>query len=310
MKYMHKTKGESVYIKKLRNSRGFTMAELLVVVSIVAILAMISIPIFTSKLKETEKQTCLYNCQTLARLLRTETQLGVLDDDTVKKVIRSMGIEGEIHDRFMINGKSKEYTCEGLCREKGTYIISDVGDGEQIYYVQCSIHSITAPKYINTHPKESLSALAQLTKFKEYFKRHSTSPLDSTGPNWGIPIKQELAGALNISVGFDFYIYKKPGEDTYKIYIADPLGEWGVKESFTKKEQEEVRKRPPITVHKYEVKIDDKGNVTDINGGDPEPTETEVHLDLKKVPYPDGKNKVFYKMYMDDEEGVPIKIKE
>lgn len=43
--------------KKLKSKEGFTLAELLIVVAIIAILAMISIPIFTSKLDDAKLNT-------------------------------------------------------------------------------------------------------------------------------------------------------------------------------------------------------------------------------------------------------------
>lgn len=47
--------------KKLKSKEGFTLAELLIVVAIIAILAMISIPIFTSRMENAKKNTDLAN---------------------------------------------------------------------------------------------------------------------------------------------------------------------------------------------------------------------------------------------------------
>ena len=47
--------------KKLNNKKGFTLAELLIVVAIIGILVAISIPIFTSKLGDAKKATDLAN---------------------------------------------------------------------------------------------------------------------------------------------------------------------------------------------------------------------------------------------------------
>lgn len=40
----------------MKNKRGFTLAELLIVVAITAVLVAISIPIFTSQLEKSRKQ--------------------------------------------------------------------------------------------------------------------------------------------------------------------------------------------------------------------------------------------------------------
>ena len=39
-------------MKKMNNKRGFTLAELLIVVAIIAVLVAISIPIFTTQLEK------------------------------------------------------------------------------------------------------------------------------------------------------------------------------------------------------------------------------------------------------------------
>lgn len=48
-------------MKKLLNKKGFTLAELLIVVAIIAILVAVSIPIFTSRLNEAKRSTDLAN---------------------------------------------------------------------------------------------------------------------------------------------------------------------------------------------------------------------------------------------------------
>jgi len=48
-------------MKKLKNKKGFTLAELLIVVAIVAVLVAISIPVFTSKLEKAREATDVAN---------------------------------------------------------------------------------------------------------------------------------------------------------------------------------------------------------------------------------------------------------
>ena len=48
-------------MKKLQNKKGFTMAELLIVVAIIAVLVAISIPIFNAQLEKSRDATTLAN---------------------------------------------------------------------------------------------------------------------------------------------------------------------------------------------------------------------------------------------------------
>ncbi len=51
-------------MKKTNNKKGFTLAELLVVVAIIAVLVAIAIPIFTSQLEKAREATDLANIRT------------------------------------------------------------------------------------------------------------------------------------------------------------------------------------------------------------------------------------------------------
>ena len=68
--------------KKL-NKKGFTLAELLIVVAIIGVLVAISIPIFTSQLKKAKRATNLAN----ARSLYAELTADYLDDETINASI-------------------------------------------------------------------------------------------------------------------------------------------------------------------------------------------------------------------------------
>ncbi|MBR0380760.1 MAG: pilin [Mogibacterium sp.] len=60
-----------------RNQKGFTLAELLIVVAIIAVLVAISIPIFTSQLEKARQSTDLANL----RSAYAEAAVKALDDD-------------------------------------------------------------------------------------------------------------------------------------------------------------------------------------------------------------------------------------
>ena len=63
--------------KKKKNTWGFTLAELLIVVAIIAVLVAVSVPVFMSKKKKTEDTVCEYNRKTLVR----QMMLDRMEDD-------------------------------------------------------------------------------------------------------------------------------------------------------------------------------------------------------------------------------------
>ena len=69
-------------LKKM-NKKGFTLAELLIVVAIIGVLVAISIPIFTSQLKKAKRATNLAN----ARSIYAELTADYLDDETINASI-------------------------------------------------------------------------------------------------------------------------------------------------------------------------------------------------------------------------------
>ena len=73
-------------MKKLNEKKGFTLAELLVVVAIIAVLVAVSIPIFTSQLEKARESTDLANL----RAAKAAATTAVLSEDSTDKIYNAM----------------------------------------------------------------------------------------------------------------------------------------------------------------------------------------------------------------------------
>lgn len=68
-------------IKKLKNKKAFTLAELLIVIAIIAVLVAIAIPVFNAQLDKAEKGVLTANC----RSALSEATVDYLDNGTIDK---------------------------------------------------------------------------------------------------------------------------------------------------------------------------------------------------------------------------------
>lgn len=206
-----------------RQTKGFTVAELLIVVAIIGILSMISIPIFSGKLEEARDATCEANLATVTRVVRTEVMTGMAEKEGMVNLLsHTLGATNVIPQ---IGGW---YKCEGLCPSGGIYRV--VTDAYGNIHVTCSKHGGTATDTLIAEHEMTLNTLVSLEDYflKYYETRGAGTSIDSQGPNWGMPIKDELAKALGVTTDFDFRIYCQSGnttssDGTYRVYISDPL---------------------------------------------------------------------------------------
>lgn len=70
-------------MKKFESKKGFTLAELLIVVAIIAVLVAVSIPIFTSKLEKSRESTDVANM----RAAKAAVVVAILDGEVKGKAI-------------------------------------------------------------------------------------------------------------------------------------------------------------------------------------------------------------------------------
>ena len=80
-------------MEKIRNKKGFTLAELLIVVAIIAVLVAIAIPIFTSQLEKSREATDAANI----RSAYAEVVAEALADGTVE-VTREVELKQAVDD--------------------------------------------------------------------------------------------------------------------------------------------------------------------------------------------------------------------
>ncbi|CBL03899.1 MULTISPECIES: prepilin-type N-terminal cleavage/methylation domain-containing protein [Gordonibacter] len=127
-------------IQRMREEKGgFTLAELLIVVAIVAVLVAIAIPVFTGQLAEAQKQTDAANIRGGYATVSVE----VLDDNLTADTWYGLNADGSVVEKA-----DGDFACQG---ESGTGGMSVGGStvtwekGNKIYYTYSAANEKITP---------------------------------------------------------------------------------------------------------------------------------------------------------------------
>lgn len=113
-------------MKKIKNEKGFTLAELLIVVAIIAVLVAVSIPIFTAQLEKSREATDLANL----RAAKAEATACYLTDEAPLVTITD-GVKSYVTCYYdaangvLTTDKSKATKGKGTDTAPGTYTDND-----------------------------------------------------------------------------------------------------------------------------------------------------------------------------------------
>jgi prepilin-type N-terminal cleavage/methylation domain-containing protein len=100
--------------KTLRNKKGFTLVELMVVVAILGILVAIAVPVYNSVTAEAEKKTCHANQRTIESAIVQYNMLHPSDEIGDTDLANFLAGEGDYADEEF-------FVAEPKCPTGGTY---------------------------------------------------------------------------------------------------------------------------------------------------------------------------------------------
>ena len=120
-------------IKRFRNKKGFTLAELLIVVAIIGVLVAISVPIFTSQLEKSREATDEANIRAAMSQLQADYLNGDNDTSTEGNITYSVS-NGAGTATITLEQKTTGWQdgSDGNIGNISKSSLSSVGDGKKV----------------------------------------------------------------------------------------------------------------------------------------------------------------------------------
>ena len=160
----------------MKNRKGFTLIELIVVIAILGILALFLVPSFMGYAKDAKQSVCESNMTSIQRAYHFQTGKQEKDE------------ERDFLDKVM-NNEFDDFSTAPKCPSGGIYYIIDTGEeaGQSVFQVVCSEHSNVLGKI----PTQILNQMIHFTQnvrdmnvtsdeFKEYYDLYKES-VEKTG---------------------------------------------------------------------------------------------------------------------------------
>lgn len=117
----------------MKNKKGFTLIEIIIVLVIIGIIGAITFPAFSSMLKDNAENNCRSSREKIQRKL--ESTLVLEDPSDINKAVEHVL---SMHGGTLIVTPDKEMTCADICDNHGTYTITIAGNTATI---TCTTHS-------------------------------------------------------------------------------------------------------------------------------------------------------------------------
>ena len=114
---------------KKNNKKGFTLAELLIVVAIIAVLVAIAIPVFTSQLEKSREATDLANVRSayaeqMSAYLTSDNKTAIDPINVpVKQTVDKWQSQGD-KDKAVIAEGQENKGIEVPCKTSGNYVVA------------------------------------------------------------------------------------------------------------------------------------------------------------------------------------------